>query len=66
MINFRPHTSINLKTPYELWFEKSADYFNLRVFGCMVYYHFNEGNLEPRAKKGVFVGHGDDVKGYKI
>ncbi|KAJ4711012.1 Retrovirus-related Pol polyprotein from transposon TNT 1-94 [Melia azedarach] len=57
---------INLKTPFEVWSGKSADYSNLRAFGCTVYYHVNEGKLEPRAKKGVFVGYGDGVKGYRI
>ena len=40
-----------------------ADYSLLRVFGCIVYYHVNEGKLEPKAKKGIFVGFGDGVKG---
>ncbi|KAJ4714183.1 Retrovirus-related Pol polyprotein from transposon TNT 1-94 [Melia azedarach] len=57
---------INLKTPFEVWSGKPADYSNLRAFGCTVYYHVNEGKLEPRAKKGVFVGYGDGVKGYRI
>ncbi|KAJ4719824.1 Retrovirus-related Pol polyprotein from transposon TNT 1-94 [Melia azedarach] len=66
LINRGPHTGINLKTPFEVWSGKSADYSNLRAFGCTVYYHVNEGKLEPRAKKGVFVGYGDGVKGYRI
>ncbi|KAJ4706252.1 Retrovirus-related Pol polyprotein from transposon TNT 1-94 [Melia azedarach] len=66
LINRGPHTGINLKTPFEVWSGKPADYSNLRAFGCTVYYHVNEGKLEPRAKKGVFVGYGDGVKGYRI
>jgi transposase InsO family protein len=66
LINCGPHTCINLKTPYELWSGKSANYSNLRAFGCTVYYHVNEGKLEPRAKKVVFIGYGDSVKGYRI
>ncbi|KAJ4704584.1 Retrovirus-related Pol polyprotein from transposon TNT 1-94 [Melia azedarach] len=66
LINRGPHTSINLKTSFEVWSGKPADYSNLRAFGCTVYYHVNEGKLEPRAKKGVFVGYGDGVKGYRI
>jgi hypothetical protein len=59
LINCGHHTSINMKTPYELWSGKSIDYFNLWVFGSTVYYHVNEGKLEPRAKRGVFVGYRD-------
>ena len=66
LINRGPHTGIHLKTPYEVWFGKPADYSNLRAFGCTVYYHVNEGKLEPRAKRGVFVGYGEGVKGYRI
>ncbi|KAJ4702606.1 Retrovirus-related Pol polyprotein from transposon TNT 1-94 [Melia azedarach] len=66
LINRGPHTGINLKTPFKVWSGKPADYSNLRAFGCTVYYHVNEGKLEPRAKKGVFVGYGDVVKGYRI
>ena len=66
LINRGPHSGIHLKTPYEMWSGKPADYSNLRAFGCTVYYHVNEGKLEPRAKRGVFVGYGEGVKGYRI
>ncbi|CAM8929401.1 unnamed protein product [Rhodiola kirilowii] len=66
LINRGPHTGIGGKTPYEVWSGKPADYSLLRVFGCTVYYHVSEGKLEPRAKKGIFVGFGDGVKGYRI
>lgn len=66
LINRGPHTGIDCKVPYEVWSGRSAEYSVLRVFGCMVYYHVNEGKLEPRAKKGCFLGYGDGVKGYRI
>ena len=66
LINRGPHTGIDCKTPYEVWSNKLADYSLLKVFGCTVYYHVSEGKLEPRAKKGIFVGFGDGVKGYRI
>ncbi|KAJ4721172.1 Retrovirus-related Pol polyprotein from transposon TNT 1-94 [Melia azedarach] len=66
LINRGPHTGIHLKTPFEVWSGKPVDYYSLRVFGCTVHYHVNEGKLEPRAKKGVFVGYGNGVKGYRI
>ena len=66
LINRGPLTGINLKTPFEKWSGKPADYFDLRVFGCTIYYHVNEGKLEPRAKRRVFVGYEDGVKGYRI
>ncbi|KAL1197961.1 Retrovirus-related Pol polyprotein from transposon TNT 1-94 [Cardamine amara subsp. amara] len=66
LINRGPHTSIKCKIPAEVWSGKSVDYSHLKVFGCTVYYHVSEGKLEPRAKKGVFMGYGDGVKGYMI
>jgi hypothetical protein len=66
LINRSPHTWINLKTPFKMWSGKPADYSVLRVFGSTTSYHVSEGKLEPRAKKGVFVGYGDGVKGYRI
>ena len=37
----------------------------LKVFRCPTYYHVSEGKLETRAKKGVFMGYGDRVKGFR-
>ncbi|XP_074371800.1 putative mitochondrial protein AtMg00710 [Apium graveolens] len=66
LINHGPHTCIHLKTPIEKWFGKPVDYSDLRFFGRTVYYHVNEGKLEPGAKKKVYVSYGDGVKGYRI
>ena len=43
-----------------------ADYSQLRVFGCIAYAHVDNGKLEPRAVKCVFLGYGSGVKGYKL
>ncbi|KAK1627376.1 hypothetical protein QYE76_001691 [Lolium multiflorum] len=37
----------------------------LRVFGCTAYAHVDNGKLEPRAVKCVFLGYGSGVKAYK-
>ncbi|CAL1356411.1 unnamed protein product [Linum trigynum] len=66
LINRGPHTGIELKTPYEVWYGKPADYSSLKVFECPIYYHVDEGKLNPRAKKGVFVGYEDGVKGFRV
>ncbi|GJU70105.1 retrovirus-related pol polyprotein from transposon TNT 1-94 [Tanacetum coccineum] len=44
----------------------SVDYSNLRVFGCTVYVHVNEGKLVPRVVKCIFLGYGSGVKGYRV
>ncbi|KAH9669014.1 hypothetical protein KPL70_021617 [Citrus sinensis] len=66
LVNRSPSSAIGFKTPEELWNGKPANYQNLRVFGCPAYLHINQGKLEARALKGVFVGYPDGVKGYKI
>jgi len=57
LINRLPSSAIGGKTPLEVWSGKAAqDYDLLRVFGCPAYYHVKKDKLDPRAKKGVFVG----------
>ena len=51
----------------EAWSEKLAqDYDLLRIFGCPAFYHVKKDKLDPKKKKGVFVGFKKDIKGYKI
>jgi len=51
----------------KVWSRKAAqNYDSLKVFGCPTYYHVKEDKLDPRAKKGVFVGFKKGVKGYRI
>jgi len=37
-----------------------------KIFRCPTYYHISEPNLEPKAKKGAFMGYGDRVKRFRI
>lgn len=46
--------------------EKTGWIILLRRFGCVAYIHTDDGKLNPRAKKGIFVGYPTGVKGYKI
>ena len=48
----------------EVWSRKLAEYLMSKVFGCLANYQISEGKLEPRAKKGFFMGYGDGVKGF--
>lgn len=38
----------------------------MRIFGCPAYAHVNEEKLKARAKKCVFLGYGQGVKGYRL
>ena len=66
LINRSPSTAIECKTPVEVWSGAPADYTNLRIFGCPAYAHVNDGKLEPRARKCIFLGYADGVKGYRL
>ena len=66
LINRSPSTAIDLKTPQEMWSRKPCDYSGLRIFGCPAYAHVNDGKLEPRAKKCIFLGYADGVKVYRF
>ncbi|KAK1614039.1 hypothetical protein QYE76_019556 [Lolium multiflorum] len=39
---------------------------DLRVFGCTAYAHVDNGKLEPRAVKCIFLGYGSGVKAYRL
>ena len=64
LVNHSPSTALELKTPDEVWLGTHSDYFNLKVVGCPAYCHVNDGKLEPRAKKYIFIGYASAVKGY--
>ncbi|KAG9442249.1 hypothetical protein H6P81_018103 [Aristolochia fimbriata] len=66
LVNRSPCTAIECKTPEEVWSGTPADYSDLKVFGCTAYMHVNEGKLEPRAKKCIFLGYATGVKGYRL
>ena len=66
LINRSPSIPLNKKTAIEVWSGTPADYSHLRVFGCTVYAHVDNGKLEPGAIKCLFLGYGSGVKGYKL
>ena len=66
IVNWSPASAIDFKTPNEVWSGEPSNYSYLRILGCPTYYHVNEGKLELRAKKAIFVGYVDGVKGYKL
>ncbi|CAA7062683.1 unnamed protein product [Microthlaspi erraticum] len=66
LINKTPCSAINFDIPDKKWFGKPPGYSYLRRFGCVVFIHIDDGKLNPRAKKGVFIGYPPGVKGYKV
>lgn len=66
LINRSPSTTIDNKTPEEVWTGRPSDYSNLRVFGCPAYAHTDQGKLNPRSLKCIFLGYAVGVKGYRL
>ncbi|KAG8500272.1 hypothetical protein CXB51_004359 [Gossypium anomalum] len=54
------------KTPQEVWSGNPANYSDLKIFGCPAYAHVDNGKLELRSIKCVFLGYKAGVKGYKL
>ncbi|GJR84107.1 gag-pol polyprotein [Tanacetum coccineum] len=69
VINRSPSTTIELKTPMEMWTGKPVNYFDLHIFGNLVYVMYNSQEttkLDPRSIKCLFLGYADGVKGYRL
>ena len=66
LINRSPSVAIEKKTPQEVWSGNPANYSDLKIFGCPAYTHVDNGKLEPRSIKCVFLGYKAGVKGYKL
>ena len=66
LINHSSSVAIQKKTLQEVWFGSSATYSDLKIFGCLVYAHVDNGKLELRSVKCIFLGYKSGVKGYKL
>ena len=67
LVNRLPTAVLDGKTPMEVWSGVPVtDYDQLRIFGCPAYFHVTESKLDPRAKKAIFLGFSDGVKGYRL
>ena len=66
LINRCLSAALNFKVLEEMWSGVVPNFNHLRVFGCVTYAHVSQGKLEPRARKCMFLGYPDSVKGYKL
>lgn len=66
LINRSPSTALEFGIPEEKWKNSLPDYSGLKRFGCVSYVHSDQGKLNPRAKKGVFLGYPTGVKGFRM
>ena len=66
LINRTPSAALQNEIPEEIWSKTVPQFGHLKKFGCVCYHHSDEGKLQPRAKKGIFIGYPTGVKGYKV
>ncbi|CAM6102302.1 unnamed protein product [Calypogeia fissa] len=66
LLTLSPVSSIDFKTPYEMWYKRPANYSSLRVFGCEAFAHVpkeKKMKLDAKATRCVFLGYQKGVKG---
>uniref|UniRef100_A0A2A4JA71 Integrase catalytic domain-containing protein n=1 Tax=Heliothis virescens TaxID=7102 RepID=A0A2A4JA71_HELVI len=69
IINRSPTTSINKRTPYELWTGKLPDLSNIKIFGSEVMMQVpkeKRKKWDPKSQRMIFVGYCDNTKGYRL
>lgn len=69
VINRSAKSGEEKKTPYEVWTNKKFDINTLQVFGSEVYVHVpkeKRKKWDAKGEKGIFVGYGENTKGYRI
>ena len=67
--NRSPTSSLNGKTPYEVWHNEKPNVSHLKVFGCDALVHIpaeKRTKLEKKSMKCIFVGYPSGSKGYKL
>lgn len=67
--NRSPSTKLNGKTPFEAWYGKAPDVTDFKRFGCDVFVMNRKpgrSKLEPKSRKGIFVGYSQESKAYRI
>ena len=67
--NRSPTTAVKEKTPCEVLTGKKPNVENLRIFGCNAYAHVPKDErkkLDSKTKKSIFLGYGDEIKGYRL
>ncbi|KAL0439031.1 UNVERIFIED_CONTAM: Retrovirus-related Pol polyprotein from transposon TNT 1-94 [Sesamum latifolium] len=66
LINRSPSVPLLGKLPECVWTDSDIDLSSLRIFGCSAFALQSGDKLDPRAKKCVFIGYPNGVKGYRL
>jgi hypothetical protein len=69
LVNRSPSSTLDDKTPQEVWTGKKHSLTHLKVFGCEAYVHVpkkNMGKLDKKVEKCIFIGYKYGLKGYSL
>jgi hypothetical protein len=69
LVNRSPSSTLDGKTPIEVWSGKEPSLTHIKVFGCDAYVHVpkeNMSKLDKKVEKFIFIGYKDGLKGYKL
>jgi hypothetical protein len=69
LVNKSASSSVDDKTPQEVWSGKEPSLTHIKIFGCDAYVHVPKENkikLDKKVEKCIFIGYKDGLKGYKI
>jgi hypothetical protein len=69
LVNISPSSTLDDKTPQEVWTGKKPSLTHLKVFSCEAYVHVpkeNKSMLDKKVEKCIFIGYKYGLKGYKI
>jgi hypothetical protein len=69
LVNRSLSSTLDDKTPQEVWTGKEPSLTHLKVFCCDAYVHVpkeNMSKLDKKVEKCIFIGYKDGLKGYKL
>jgi hypothetical protein len=69
LVNRSPSSTLDDKTPQEVWTGKKPSLTHLKVFGYDAYVHVPKENMSKLYKKNekcIFIGYKYGLKGYKL
>eukprot|EP00253_Pinus_taeda_P002828 PITA_02828 len=69
LVNKSPSSTLEDKTPQEVWTGKKPSLSHLRVFGCDAYVHVPKGKqtkLDSKSEKCIFIGEVKDVIKHEV